>query len=184
MNVSQRERIIWRIGELIEKNKEELGLLESLNNGKTYLEPCAAIFLHRGHLLLLRGLDAERFTARPSPVDGKYLNYTLREPVGVVGMITPWNYPMLLAAWKVAPALATGCSMVIKPSELTPITTFKLAEYCLEAGVPEGVGQCGDRLRPYCGRFARRHMDVDKIGLHGQHSHGARVVEGLRRKQT
>ena len=71
------------------------------------------------------------------PVDGPFLNYTLREPVGVVGMITAWNYPMLLAAWKVAPALATGCACVIKPSELTPLTTLRLAELCQEAGAPD-----------------------------------------------
>ena len=100
-------------------------------------------------------------------MDGKYLNYTLREPVGVVGMITPWNYPMLLAAWKVAPALATGCSMVVKPSELTPITTFKLAEYCLEAGVPEGVVNVVTGFGHTAGDALARHMDVDKIAFTG-----------------
>jgi len=84
-----------------------------------------------------------------------------------VGMITPWNYPMLLAAWKVAPALATGCSMVVKPSELTPITTFKLAEYCLEAGVPEGVVNVVTGFGHTAGDALARHMDVDKIAFTG-----------------
>jgi aldehyde dehydrogenase (NAD+) len=82
-------------------------------------------------------------------------------------MITAWNYPMLLAAWKVAPALATGCSMVIKPSEMTPLTTFKLAEYCLEAGVPEGVVNVVTGYGPGAGEALARHMDVDKIAFTG-----------------
>jgi len=167
MNVSDREKIIWRIGELIDKNKEELGMLESLNNGKTYREalrgdipPAADIFYYCAGW-------TRKIYGETIPVDGNYLNYTLREPVGVVGMITAWNYPMLLAAWKVAPALATGCSMVIKPSELTPLTTFKLAEYCLEAGVPEGVVNVVTGYGASAGDALARHMDVDKIAFTG-----------------
>jgi aldehyde dehydrogenase (NAD+) len=100
-------------------------------------------------------------------VDGPFLNYTLREPVGVVGMITAWNYPMLLAAWKVAPALATGCTCVIKPSELTPLTTLRLAELCAEAGVPEGVINVVTGYGPEAGDALARHMDVDKIAFTG-----------------
>ncbi len=128
MDPSQRERIIWRIGELIEKNCEELAALESLNNGKTLREalngdipPTADIFYYYAGW-------TRKIYGETIPVGGNFLNYTLREPMGVVGMITAWNFPMMLAAWKVAPALATGCSMVIKPSELTPLTTIKLAE--------------------------------------------------------
>jgi acyl-CoA reductase-like NAD-dependent aldehyde dehydrogenase len=167
MKVSARERIIWRIGELIERHQEELGMLESLNNGKTYREalrgdipPTADIFYY--YAGWTRKLYGETI-----PVDGPYLNYTLREPVGVVGMITAWNYPMLLAAWKVAPALATGCTMVIKPSEMTPLTTFKLAEYCREAGVPDGVVNVVTGYGPTAGEALARHMDVDKIAFTG-----------------
>ena len=167
MNVSQRERIIWRIGELIEKNKEELGLLESLNNGKTYLEALRGDIPPTADIFYYYAGWTRKIYGETIPVDGKYLNYTLREPVGVVGMITPWNYPMLLAAWKVAPALATGCSMVVKPSELTPITTFKLAEYCLEAGVPEGVVNVVTGFGHTAGDALARHMDVDKIAFTG-----------------
>ncbi len=166
MNVSQRERIIWRIGELIDKNKEELGMLESLNNGKTYREALRGDIPPTADIFYYYAGWTRKIYGETIPVDGNYLNYTLREPMGVVGMITPWNYPMLLAGWKVAPALATGCSMVIKPSEMTPLTTLKLAEYCLEAGVPEGLvnvvtgyGATGEALA--------RHMDVDKIAFTG-----------------
>lgn len=167
MNVSQRERIIWRIGELIEKNQEELGLLESLNNGKTYREALRGDIPPTSDIFYYYAGWTRKIYGETIPVDGNYLNYTLREPVGVVGMITAWNYPMLLAAWKVAPALATGCSMVIKPSELTPITTFKLAEYCLEAGVPEGVVNVVTGYGHSAGEALARHMDVDKIAFTG-----------------
>jgi aldehyde dehydrogenase (NAD+) len=167
MNASQRERIIWRIGELIEKNKEELGMLESLNNGKTYREALRGDIPPTSDIFFYYAGWTRKIYGETIPVDGNYLNYTLREPVGVVGMITPWNYPMLLAGWKVAPALATGCSMVIKPSEMTPLTTFKLAEYCLEAGVPEGVVNVVTGYGPTAGEALGRHMDVDKVAFTG-----------------
>jgi acyl-CoA reductase-like NAD-dependent aldehyde dehydrogenase len=110
-------------------------------------------------------------------VDGNFLNYTMREPVGVVGMITAWNYPMMLAAWKAAPALATGCSMVLKPSEMTPLTTLKLAEYCLEAGVPEGVVNVVTGYGPSAGDALARHMDVDKIAFTGSTRTGRTLLK-------
>jgi len=108
MNVSERERIIWRIGEMIEKNQEELGVLESLNNGKTYREALRGDIPPAYDIFYYYAGWTRKVYGETIPVNGNYLNYTLREPVGVVGMITPWNYPLLLAAWKVAPALATG----------------------------------------------------------------------------
>jgi acyl-CoA reductase-like NAD-dependent aldehyde dehydrogenase len=167
MDVSQREKIIWRIGELIEKNQEELGMLESLNNGKTYREALRGDIPPTYDVFYYYAGWTRKIYGETIPVDGNYLNYTLREPVGVAGMITPWNYPMLLAAWKVAPALATGCSMVIKPSELTPLTTFRLAEYCLEAGVPPGVINVVTGYGATAGEAMARHMDIDKIAFTG-----------------
>ncbi len=167
MDASQREKIIWRIGELIEKNQEELAALESLNTGKTYREALSGDIPPTADIFYYYSGWARKIYGETIPVDGNFLNYTLREPVGVVGMITAWNYPMLLAAWKVAPALATGCSMVLKPSELTPLTTFKLAEYCLEAGVPEGVVNVVTGYGPTTGEAMARHMDIDKIAFTG-----------------
>jgi acyl-CoA reductase-like NAD-dependent aldehyde dehydrogenase len=167
MNGSKRERIIWRIGELIEKNKEELAMLESLNNGKTFKEAVRADVPASADVFYYYAGWTRKITGETIPVDGNFLNYTLREPVGVVGMITAWNYPMMLAAWKVAPALATGCSMVLKPSEMTPLTTLKLAEYCLEAGVPEGVVNVVTGYGPTAGEALARQMDVDKIAFTG-----------------
>lgn len=167
MDVSKREKIIWRVGELIEKNKEELGMLESLNAGKTYREALRGDIPPTFDIFYYYAGWTRKIYGETIPVDGNFLNYTLREPVGVVGMITAWNYPMLLAAWKVAPALATGCSMVLKPSEMTPLTTLKLAEYCLEAGVPEGVVNVVTGFGPSAGEALARHMDVDKIAFTG-----------------
>ena len=167
LKASEREKIIWRIGELIEKNKEELGMLESLNNGKTFREALRGDIPPSWDIFYYYAGWTRKIYGETIPVDGDYLNYTLREPVGVVGMITAWNYPMLLAAWKVAPALATGCSMVIKPSEMTPLTTLKLAEYCIEAGVPEGVVNVVTGYGPTAGDALARHMEVDKIAFTG-----------------
>ncbi len=167
MKPSARSKLLWRIGELIEKNLDDLARLESLNAGKPLksakngdMRPAADIFYY--YAGWVRAMHSEVI-----PVDGPFLNYTLREPVGVVGMITAWNYPMLLAAWKVAPALATGCTCVIKPSEMTPLTTLRLAEICKEAGVPDGVVNVVTGYGPEAGDALARHMDVDKIAFTG-----------------
>jgi aldehyde dehydrogenase (NAD+) len=167
MSPSVRSKILWRISELIERNLDDLARLESLNAGKPLksakngdMRPAADIFSY--YAGWVRALHSEVI-----PVDGPFLNYTLREPVGVVGMITAWNYPMLLAAWKVAPALATGCTCVIKPSEMTPLTTLRLAQICKEAGVPDGVVNVVTGYGPEAGDALARHMDVDKIAFTG-----------------
>ena len=98
---------------------------------------------------------------------GPFLNYTLREPVGVVGAIVPWNYPTCIATWKFAPALACGCSVVLKPSEMTPLTALKMAEICAEAGIPDGVLNVITGYGATAGEALARHMDVDKISFTG-----------------
>ncbi len=167
LNASERSKLIWRIGDLIGQRLDELAMLESLNAGKPLksarggdIEPAADVFQY--YAGWVRQPHGEVI-----PVDGPYFNYTLREPVGVVGMITAWNYPMLLAAWKVAPALATGCTCVIKPSEITPLTTLRLAEICQEAGVPDGVVNVVTGYGPEAGEALGRHMDVDKVAFTG-----------------
>src|SRR5689334_3837082 len=167
MDPSKREKILWNIGEILHKNREELSVLESMENGKTVREAAGAD--------VSPAIDAFRYYAgwvrkiygETIPVDGPYLNYTLREPVGVVGAIVPWNYPLQLAVWKVAPALACGCSIVLKPSELTPLTALKLAEYCMEAGVPEGALNVVTGYGRTAGEAMGLHMDIDKISFTG-----------------
>src|SRR5450432_3350924 len=162
MDPSKKEKILWDIAELLVKHKDELAALESMENGKTLREAAGAdvgpaIDAFRYYAGWVRKIYGETI-----PVDGPYLNYTLREPVGVVGAIVPWNYPLQLAVWKVAPALACGCSIVLKPSEMTPLIALKLAELCMEAGVPEGVLNVVTGFGSTAGDALGRHMDVDK----------------------
>ncbi len=164
---SEKERILWRFADLMEKHKNELAALESLENGKTLREALRAD--------VAPGIDALRYYAgwvrrmygETIPVDGPYLNYTLREPVGVVGAIVPWNYPTCIAVWKVGPALACGCSVVLKPSELTPLTALRLAELASEAGIPDGVFNVVTGYGSTTGEALGRHMDIDKISFTG-----------------
>lgn len=166
-NPSEKERILWRLADLIEREQNELATLASLENGKTVREAL------RGDIR--PAIDALRYYAgwvrkihgETIPVDGPYLNFTLREPVGVVGAIVPWNYATLLAVWKIAPALACGCSVVVKPSELTPFTALRVAELAAEAGVPEGVVNVVTGYGETAGEALARHMDVDKISFTG-----------------
>ncbi|MDQ2899210.1 MAG: aldehyde dehydrogenase family protein [Acidobacteriota bacterium] len=167
MDPSKKEKILWGLSEILFKNKDELAALESMENGKTLREAAGAD--------VAPAIDAFRYYAgwvrkiygETIPVDGPYLNYTLREPVGVVGAIVPWNFPLQIAVWKVAPALAAGCSLVLKPSEMTPLTALKLAEYALDAGVPEGVLNVVTGYGHTAGEALGRHMDVDKISFTG-----------------
>ncbi len=167
MDPSKKEKILWNVADLLTKYKDELAALATLENGKTLREAAGAdvgpaIDAFRYYAGWVRKLYGETI-----PVDGGFLNYTLREPVGVVGAIVPWNYPLQLASWKVAPALACGCSVVLKPSEMTPLTALRLAEICLEAGIPEGVMNVVTGYGWTAGEALGRHMDVDKISFTG-----------------
>ena len=167
MDPSKREKILWDLSEILLKNKDELAALESMENGKTLREAAGAdvapaIDSFRYYAGWVRKIYGETI-----PVDGPFLNYTLREPVGVVGAIVPWNFPLQIAVWKVAPALAAGCSIVLKPSEMTPLTALKLAGYAMEAGIPEGVLNVVTGYGHTAGEALARHMDVDKISFTG-----------------
>src|SRR5216117_1981598 len=138
LDPSKKEKILWDVAELLVKNKEELSLLESMENGKTVREAAGAdvgpaIDSFRYYAGWVRKIYGETI-----PVDGPFLNYTLREPVGVVGAIVPWNFPLQLAVWKVAPALAAGCTVVLKPAHETPLTALLLGEIAVAAGLPPG----------------------------------------------
>lgn len=164
---SQKEAILWRLADSMERHKDELAALESAENGKTLREALRAD--------VNPGIDAVRYYAgwvrriygETVPVDGPFLNYTLREPVGVVGAIVPWNYPTCIATWKFAPALACGCSVVLKPSEMTPLTALKMAELASEAGIPDGVFNVVTGYGHTTGEAMARHMDIDKISFTG-----------------
>ena len=167
LDPSRKEKILWDFAEMLVRHKDELAALESMENGKTFREAARADVAPAVDALRYYAGWVRRVYGETIPVDGPFLNYTLREPVGVVGAIVPWNYPLQLAVWKLAPALACGCSVVIKPSELTPLTVLKLAEYSMEAGVPEGVVNVVTGYGHTAGEALGRHMDVDKISFTG-----------------
>src|SRR6266545_4752437 len=139
MRPAERQRILWKLGDLILEHADELGRLETLDNGKPIFEsrqidvPMAANCFHyfAGWTTKLAG--------ETLPVSPSFFTYTLREPLGVVGAIVPWNFPMIMVGWKAAPALAAGNTVVLKPAEITPLTAIRIAELALEAGVPPGV---------------------------------------------
>jgi phenylacetaldehyde dehydrogenase len=173
MTPSERGRIIWRIGDLILEHLDELAQLESLDNGKPYAVaraadvPLAADMFHymAGWATKIEGNSIN--ISVPYMPGANFHSYTLREPVGVVGQIVPWNFPLLMAAWKVAPALATGNTVVLKPAEQTPLTALRLAELIAEAGIPDGVVNVVPGFGETAGAALAAHHDVDKIAFTG-----------------
>jgi len=145
MTPSERGRILWRIGDLILEHVDELAPLESLDNGKPLAVakgadvPLAADLFHymAGWATKIEGNTIN--ISVPYMPGANFHSYTLREPVGVVGQIVPWNFPLLMAAWKLGPALTTGNCVVLKPAEQTPLSALLLAELMAEAGIPDGV---------------------------------------------
>jgi aldehyde dehydrogenase (NAD+) len=172
-----RGRILLRIMDLIEKNKEELAWLETLDNGKPISETTNADLPLVIDCLLYYAGWADKIHGETIPVRGEFFNYTLREPVGVVGQIIPWNFPLLMAAWKIAPALACGNTVVLKPAEQTPLTALRLGEICQEAGLPDGVLNIVPGYGPTAGAALSEHMDVDKIAFTGEYTTGRIIMQ-------
>ena len=175
MSARQRGEAVWRLGELILKNKEELARLETLNNGKPVFESMIDVRLAAATYKYYGGW-ADKIHGETIPVDGPFLNYTLREPLGVVGAIVPWNFPISLAAWKVAPALACGNTVVLKPAELTPFTAIRMAELAIEAGLPSGAFNCVPGPGSVAGNALVRHAEVDKIAFTGSTEVGKQIM--------
>ena len=160
---SERGRILWRIADLIEGDLEELAELESLDNGKPYAVARVADLPLAVDMFRYMAGWATKITGSTLPLSlpGEYLSYTVREPVGVVAQIIPWNFPLLMAAWKIAPALAAGCTIVLKAAEQTPLTALRLGEIIREAGVPPGVVNVLTGFGETAGAALAAHPDVD-----------------------
>jgi phenylacetaldehyde dehydrogenase len=179
---SDRGRIIWKIGDLILEHAEELAQLESLDNGKPYAValgadvPLAADLFHymAGWATKINGQTID--ISVPYMPGANFHSYTLREPIGVVGQIIPWNFPLLMAAWKLGPALTTGCTVVLKPAEQTPLTALRLAELVAEAGVPDGVVNVVPGFGETAGAALAAHGDVDKVAFTGSTEVGKLIV--------
>jgi acyl-CoA reductase-like NAD-dependent aldehyde dehydrogenase len=179
MNAVQRSALLYRLADLIERDAEELAVLECLDNGKpAHLTRLVEV---EGSIKTFRYFAGwpSKFGGETLPVSprggAQILNYTTREPVGVAGLIVPWNYPLSMAAWKVAPALAAGCAVVLKPAEQTPLTALRLGELALEAGFPPGIVNVvpgfGD-----AGAALVAHPGVDKIAFTGSTEVGKEIV--------
>jgi len=176
MSASDRGRLIWQLGDLIEQHLEEFAQLESLDNGKPLAVARVADVPLAADLFHYMAGWATKIEGNTIPFSPKYLAYTRREPVGVVGQIIPWNFPLLMAAWKLGPALATGCTVVLKPAEQTPLSALLLAELVAEAGFPDGVVNVVPGYGETAGAALAAHPDVDKIAFTGSTEVGKLIV--------
>lgn len=168
MDARDRGRLMYRLADLIEEEADELAALETLDNGKPIRDARAAdIPLVIDTLRYYAGW-ADKIQGRTIPVRGEYFTYTRREPVGVVGQIIPWNFPALMVAWKWGPALAAGCTIVMKPAEQTPLTCLRMARIAQKAGIPDGVINVVPGYGPTAGAAIVKHPGVDKIAFTGE----------------
>lgn len=166
---AERARLLWKLADLIEEHSAELAEIESINTGKPVTEALLGdIPLTVEHFRYFAGW-VTKMGGETLPVSqpGHYLAYTRREPIGVVGAIVPWNFPLMIASWKLAPALAAGNTVVIKPSELTPLTLLKLGELILEAGFPPGTVNIVPGFGAEAGQALVRHAGIGKISFTG-----------------
>ena len=177
MSASQRGRLLNKLADLIEENIDELARLESLDNGKPYSVALAAdLPLTIASYRYYAGW-ADKVQGRTIPIDGPYFCYTRLEPVGVVGQIIPWNFPLLMQAWKLAPALATGNTVILKPAEQTPLTALRVGELILEAGFPPGVVNILPGYGPTAGAAIARNPEIDKVAFTGSTEVGHLIME-------
>ena len=177
MRASERGRLLFRLADLIERNADQLARLEALDNGKAVsvarvVDVATTVACYRYF-----GGWADKVHGKTIPIDGEYLCYTRHEPIGVVGQIIPWNFPMLMMAWKLAPAIAMGNTVVLKPAEQTPLSALRIAELIMEAGFPEGVINVLPGFGPTAGAAIAGHMDVDKVAFTGSTEVGRLVME-------
>jgi len=171
----KRTEILFRLGELIKTNSSELAQLEALDAGKPVSLASGEMWAASDVFRYYSGWPTKMF-GETNPSDDRSFIFTLREPVGVCGGIIPWNFPIVMASWKVAPALACGNAIVLKPAEQTPLTAVRLAELALEAGVPEGVFNVVTGLGPEAGQALAQHPDVDKVAFTGSTEVGRKIL--------
>ena len=176
MSAAERSRLMYKLADLMEENKEELAQLETLDNGKPIRETINAdVPLAIEHMRYYAGWST-KIVGQTIPVNGPYFNYTRHEPVGVVGQIIPWNFPLLMAMWKLGAALATGCTVVLKPAEQTPLSALYLAELIEEAGFPAGVVNIVPGFGETAGDALVKHPQVDKIAFTGSTEVGKLIM--------
>jgi acyl-CoA reductase-like NAD-dependent aldehyde dehydrogenase len=177
MAAADRGRILLKLADLIETHAEELARLESLDTGHPIKDSRALDVPRTAACYRYFGGMADKFQGETIPVEAGFLNYTLREPVGVVGQVVPWNFPLMFTSWKMAPALAAGNTIVMKPAEITPLTSLKIAELMAEAGMPAGVVNILPGLGAVAGQYIAEHAGIAKVAFTGSTATGKRIVE-------
>ena len=170
MDARDRGRLMNKLADLIEEVADELAALESLDNGKPIRDSRAADLVLTIDCLRYYAGYADKIHGQTIPTRGNYFTYTRKEPVGVVGQIIPWNFPMLMVAWKWGPALAAGCTIVMKPAEQTPLTCLRMARLAQKAGIPDGVINVIPGYGPTAGGAMVKHPGIDKIAFTGEHT--------------
>jgi len=177
MSPHERGRLLLKVADLIDKYADELAMLESLDNGKP-LAMAKNIDVRgaAGAFRYFAGWPTKIY-GETNPSDPSMFNYTLREPMGVCGLIVPWNFPLLMAVTKVAPALACGNTAILKPAEQTPLTALRLGEILLEAGIPEGVVNVITGFGPGAGSSIAEHPDIDKVSFTGSTEVGKLILQ-------
>jgi phenylacetaldehyde dehydrogenase len=176
----QRGRLIWKLADLLESHLDEFAQIESLDNGKPLaVARVADVPLAVDLLRYMAGWSTkiDGHTLSTSQLGAEFFAYTLREPIGVIGQIIPWNFPLLMAAWKLGPALATGCTVVLKPAEQTPLSALRLGELIEEAGFPPGVVNIVTGYGETAGAALAAHPDVDKVAFTGSTEVGKLIVQ-------
>ena len=177
MSATERGKLLYKLADLVEANLEELAALETLDNGKPIRDSRAADLPLTIACYRYYAGWADKIEGRTIPVNGPYFCYTRHEPVGVCGQIIPWNFPLLMQAWKLGPALATGCTVVMKPAEQTPLSALRVGELIQEAGFPDGVVNLLPGFGPTAGQAISRHPDIDKVAFTGSTEVGHLIME-------
>lgn len=177
MSATERGRLLYKLADLIDANKKELAALETLDNGKPLRDSLAADLPLTSACYRYYAGWTDKIHGKVIPINGPYFCYTRHEPVGVAGQIIPWNFPLLMQAWKLAPALACGCTVVLKVAEQTPLTALRVGELIMEAGFPPGVVNILPGFGPTAGQALARHMDVDKIAFTGSTEVGHLIMK-------
>jgi aldehyde dehydrogenase (NAD+)/phenylacetaldehyde dehydrogenase len=178
MSARERGRLVWQLGETLLERADDIARLETLHNGKPIFESRHIEVPASAECFQYFAGWADKIHGETIPVKGNFLSYTLREPVGVVAAIVPWNFPLLLTAWKVAPALAAGNTVIVKPASQTPLTALALAEAARQVGVPAGVLNVVTGAGAKVGQMLVEHPGIDKIAFTGDTSTGRSIMRG------
>ncbi|MHC4698461.1 MAG: aldehyde dehydrogenase family protein [Planctomycetota bacterium] len=177
MSATERGRLLYKLADAIEANTQELAALETLDNGKPIRDSLSVDIPDTVAVYRYYAGWADKIHGKTIPVAGPFQAYTRHEPVGVVGQIIPWNFPLMMQAWKWAPALAAGCTVVLKPAEQTPLTALRIAELAVEVGIPDGVVNVIPGFGPTAGAALATHLDVDKVAFTGSTEVGKSIMK-------